>query len=133
MSRILAKAKAAQANQPAKDGYIDNTFLWSKWSQIRKHLHTNTHVGYRMTRQNMLLVNNEFIIAQRKSKMRMAGLLDWVAYKPKHLAFAIETGQVEDYYWYQMSDPKSDPNIWKCQLEETALKTYYAHRSGKYR
>jgi len=131
LSPMQQRIKARLLAQPAKDKYIDNRYLWSKWKQIRKHLSTATHVEYRITQQHVLLVNQQFLLAQKKSKMRLASYLDWVAYTPRHLAFAIETGQVEDYYWYQMSDPRSDPNIWKRQLEEKALKTYYAQRAGR--
>ena len=88
-------------------------------------------VSYNITAQHMLKVNNQFLITQSKQKMRLVGLLDWVHYKPAHLAFAIDTGQVEGYYWYQMNDPKSDPNVWKRSLEELVLKTYYATRAGR--
>lgn len=131
VSPIMAKAKSRLLQTPAKDPYISNPFLWSKWKQIRKSLDTNTHVTMRITKQNLLLINNEFLLAGKRSKMRLASYLDWVAYTPRHLAFAIDTGQVADYYWYQMKDPRSDPNIWKDKLLEANLKTYYANRAGR--
>jgi len=110
--------------------YIPNIKLYYKWLPIQKHLNVDTH-QLDISRQNMLIVNKQFLLAANKSKMRLCSYLDWVHYTPKKLATAINTNQVEDYYWNQMGDVKSDPNVWKRSVEETTLKTYYANRAGR--
>jgi len=126
-SSILAKAKAkAQLKEP----YIKNVALYYKCTAIRKHLNSPIH-DIHITQQKLLIVNKQFLLAGKKQKMRLVSYLDWVYYTPKTLAFAIETNQVEDYYWYQMGDSKSDPNIWKDINEEYQLKKFYANRAGR--
>ena len=126
-STILAKAKA---NAQLKEPYIGDVALYYKWTAVRKHLPYTIH-DIRISQQKLLIVNKQFLLAGKKQKMRLVSYLDWVHYKPKTLAYAIETNQVEDYYWYQMGDPKSDPNIWKDINEEFQLKQYYANRAGR--
>mgnify|MGYP003975873637 FL=1 len=126
-STILANAKA---KAQLKDPYIKDVALYYKWTAIRQHLPNPIH-DIRITQQKLLIVNKQFLLAGKKQKMRLVSYLDWVHYTPKTLAFAIETNQVEDYYWYQMGDPKSDPNIWKDINEEYQLKKFYALRAGR--
>ena len=115
---------------PKKLPYINDIKLYYKWIAISKKLTTPIY-DVRVTNQNMLLINNQVLIAKSKPKMRLISQLDWVAYDVDDLAQALDAGQADVYYEQQMQDIRSDPNVWKRHDEEMDLKTYYATRAGR--
>lgn len=110
--------------------YINDRILYRKWQAISALLLSNTH-KLKVSAQNMLIVNNQFILAKSKEKMRLVSQLDWVHYTPADLAQAINTNTVDAYYEQQLNDSLSDPNVWKRHHEEMELKSFYAQRSGR--
>jgi len=107
---------------------IDDQQLYWRWKPIHKHL---TKPARYQESNGLLLINNQFYIAKKSSKMRLKSHLDWSWYTPKTLAQAMDTGTVEEYYEFMLHDGRSDPNEWKDRDIEMALKTYYAERAGR--
>lgn len=108
-------------------GYIKDPYLYSRWANIKKFL-TKDHQyreGY-----GGLIINESFIIAKKKSKMRPLGQLDWSWYTPKTLAEAMDNNEVLSYYEKMLKDPRSDKNKWKHKDMEMSKKAFYASRQG---
>jgi len=102
--------------------------LYHRWAAIKKFLISNHHV---VEMKGQLVVDSKFWIAKHSSKMRMISQLDWVHYTPKTLAAAMDNNTVDVYYEQQLSDSRSDPNLWKRPDEESELKSHYAARAGR--
>jgi len=107
--------------------YICNPNFYDKFSRLQKYLTyepelRETHGG--------LIIDDQFIIAGRKTKMRPLGQIDWSWYTAKTLATAMNEGAVLEYYERMLTDPRSDTNKWKRPEEEMEKKTLYAVRQG---
>jgi hypothetical protein len=76
-------------------------------------------------------INNQIMIAKRKTLFRLLGTMDWVWYTPKGLGTALNEGTVEIYYEHMTKDKRSPTNEWKNKDKEMSLKTEYAERCGK--
>lgn len=114
-------------NKPKFQIIQDQQLYW-RWKSIFNHLQKPAKYD---ESNGLLLINNQFYIAKKSSKMRLKSHLDWAWYTPKTLAQAMDTGQVEQYYEFMLHDARSDPNQWKDHQTEMALKTYYAERAGR--
>ena len=106
---------------------MSNSNFYFKFIAIQKHLTyepklRETHGG--------LIIDEQFIIAARKTKMRPLGQIDWSWYTAKTLATAMNNGEVLEYYERMLTDPRSDKNKWKRPEEEMEKKTLYAVRQG---
>jgi hypothetical protein len=116
-------------NSPHRnDSWIKDKHLWSRWNHIKQYLS-----GRQMLREinNQLLVNDEFFLAKHSPRMRLKSHLDWVHYRARDLARAIESGSIPVYYEQQMKSTNSPHNQWQDQHQEHELKTHYAHRAGR--
>lgn len=113
---------------PPKPPFIQDKLLYRRWQDIAK-LFTGSHT-YREG-EGYLIIDEQFIIAKWKTKMRLISHLDWVHYTPQALAAAMDTNTVCEYYEWQHKDPNSDPNIWLDKIKEQDLKVYYAQRIGR--
>lgn len=107
--------------------YISNPNFFHMFIRIKKYLTyepnlRETHGG--------LIIDEQFMIAARKTKMRPLGQIDWSWYTAKTLATAMNEGAVLEYYERMLVDPRSDHNRWKNKDEEMTKKAYYAARSG---
>jgi len=107
--------------------YIQNSNFYFKWVAIEKYL-----IGEHALRETHggLIIDETFIIAGRKTKMRPLGQIDWSWYTAKTLATAMNEGTVLEYYEHMLTDKRSDPNKWKRSEEEMFKKTKYAVRQG---
>lgn len=110
-----------------------------QWIKIRKHLtQTNrfgnpevTFVPAQRGLDRLLKTNTTVYISKTAPKFRLKSYLDWAYYTPAGLAHAFDTDSLEVYHQQQLSDPNSDPNVWKRYDEEQELKSYYAARAGR--
>jgi hypothetical protein len=108
-------------------GYITNYKFYYRWIAIKKFLTTEHY--YKESRSG-LIIDEHFLIAANKPKMRPLGQIDWAWYTPKTLAKAMDEGTVLQYYEMMLKDKRSDPNKWKNKDEEMQKKALYASRSG---
>lgn len=108
-------------------GYISDYKSYFRWAAIQKFL-KKEHT-YRESRGG-LIINDMFIIAKNKPKMRPLGQIDWSWYTPKTLAAAMDDDSVLQYYEKMLLDPRSDKNKWKRSDEEMTKKALYASRQG---
>jgi len=108
-------------------GYISNYKFYFRWATIKKFL-TTEHT-YK-ERHSGLIIDELFVIAANKPKMRPLGQIDWAWYTPKTLAKAMDDGTVLQYYEMMLKDKRSDPNRWKSRAEEMEKKALYAARAG---
>ena len=107
--------------------YIRNSNFYAMFVRLQKHL---TYEPELRETQGGLIIDEQFIIAGRKTKMRPLGQIDWSWYTAKTLATAMNEGQVLQYYERMLTDPRSDKNKWKRPEEEMEKKTLYAVRQG---
>ena len=135
MQKALQQAKLIPKT-PKKDSWIDDLMLNKRWYAIKKQM-TDQFKGYTLYivkgQLNVWNRNHDksIYIAKKKQIMRLKTRLDWVSYRPKDLAHAIETDTIEQYYAQQLTDPRSYPNVWKRKHEEIDTKEYYANRVGR--
>jgi len=108
--------------------YIPNFWMYKRWKTIEKFLEFPHDLE---PRHQGLIIDNEFIIAVNKPKMRPLGQLDWSWYTPKTLAQAMNEFKVLEYYEKMLKDKRSDKNKWKNKEKEMEMKTLYAVRAGK--
>lgn len=76
-----------------------------------------------------VIINEQFIIAKRKTRFRPLGQLDWAHYTPKGLGAAIAENTVLEYYEYMLTDSRSPKSEWKGE-SAMSKKAYYAERNG---
>lgn len=101
------------------------------WKRIQCHLNPLIKGKVDVKFYNVIKVTTqktEFYIS-RNRKFRIKGILDWVYYNDSHLAQAIKTEQVDDYYNAMLLHPNSTPNCWENKEFEQLLKDYYHERS----
>jgi hypothetical protein len=108
--------------------YIRNKSFYFKWKAIEKYLEFRHDLK---ESQQGLIIDEEFMIAANKTKMRPLGQLDWSWYTAKTLAMAMNEDRVLHYYETMLKDKRSDSNKWKRREEEMYKKTFYAVRAGK--
>lgn len=107
--------------------YIKDYKSYFRWIAIEKFL--KKEHSYRESGGG-LIINDMFIIAKKRPKMRPLGQLDWAWYTPKTLAAAMDNNTVLQYYEKMLLDPRSDKNKWKRNDEEMEKKAFYASRQG---
>ena len=104
------------------DGY-----MWKNYYAIKSYVDSNIKVGFH--KQGMKL-NNQIMIAKKKTLFRPLGQLDWAWYEPKGLGQAFNRKEVLAYYERMLKDERSPPNKWKRREQEMEKKTEYAERAG---
>ena len=107
---------------------ITDRQLQQRWAAISMHL---TKPTKKSQYKSFVAIADTLFIQKKKTMFRIIGRIDWVFYEPAQLALAIDTGKAEDYYYKQLSDPRSYPNNWRNPDEEYVIKEHYAHRRGR--
>lgn len=119
-------------NKP-RDPHISDLMLYHRWKAIKKYISTTVSIrllDYGYTR-NMIIINEQCIIAKNSTKFRLLSQLDWAHYTAKGLATAIDNNDIDGYYERMLADTRSDPNQWNDYNKEMELKTHYAARANR--
>ncbi len=76
-----------------------------------------------------VILNEQIIIAKKKTRFRPLGQLDWAHYTAKGLGTAFKYGTVLEYYEQMLVDERSPSHDW--QGEKSMVKrAYYAELNG---
>lgn len=105
--------------------------LFRKWKAIEKHLVTSPNYNEYTGILCIHTASHTVYVAKNSDKMRLKSHLDWVHYRAKELALAIDLDMVDAYYEIMFKDPQSDPNQWRDSDFEMMLKSFYATRAGR--
>ena len=75
------------------------------------------------------ILNEQVIIAKKKTRFRPLGQLDWAHYTAKGLGNAFSDGTVLEYYEHMLNDERSPSHDWHGEkmMEKRA---HYAERRG---
>jgi len=92
-------------------------------------MHTKLARPYRSNQQGMI-INEQILVAKKKTLFKQLGMIDWAWYTPKGLGDALNRGEVLEYYTTMLSDSRSPSNKWRNKFKETDLKSSYSSRSG---
>lgn len=98
-----------------------------KVANIQKH---SGHVAiYPDYRYGGVILNEQVIIAKKKTRFRPLGQLDWAHYTAKGLGNAFSEDTVLEYYEQMLNDQRSPSHDWQGEkmMEKRA---YYAERKG---
>lgn len=80
-------------------------------------------------RYSGVILNEQVIIAKKKTRFRPLGQLDWAHYTAKGLGTAFKEGTVLEYYEKMLVDGRSPSHDWNGE-NAMAKKAYYAERCG---
>lgn len=105
--------------------------LVMKWLRITRHLKSQPSAYEHNGLLTIKTKTQTIYIAKKSQKMRLKSQLDWVYYDPKLLSLSIDADLIDAYYEMMLTDPQSDPNIWKDQQFEMYLKSFYAARNNR--
>lgn len=109
--------------------YIKSKDLYFRITSLNEHV--KEPFTFKEQHQGAVLVSDiSFMIAKKKTLFRPLGILDWAYYTPKTLAEAFDLGQVEEYYYEMLQDPRSPTNEWKDKEKEKRMKAYYFNRDA---
>jgi len=102
-------------------------FVYEKVENIQKY--AGDIVIYPDYRYGGVILNEQIIIAKKKTRFRPLGQLDWAHYTAKGLGTAFKEGTVLEYYEQMLVDERSPSHDWQGD-NAMKKKTYYAERCG---
>lgn len=76
-----------------------------------------------------VILNEQVIIAKKKTRFRPLGQLDWAHYTAKGLGTAFKEGTVLEYYEKMLNDGRSPSHDWHGE-KMMDKRAYYADRHG---
>lgn len=102
-------------------------WVWQKVENIQKYAGTVAIApDYR---HGGVILNEQVIIAKKKTRFRPLGQLDWAHYTAKGLGTAFKEGTVLEYYEQMLNDDRSPSHDWQGE-KMMEKRTYYAERRG---
>jgi len=102
-------------------------FVWTKVENIQKYSgNVAISPDYR---HGGVILNEQIIIAKKKTRFRPLGQLDWAHYTAKGLGTAFQDGTVLEYYEQMLVDKRSPSHDWQGE-KAMAKRAYYAELNG---
>mgnify|MGYP001301530850 CR=1 FL=1 len=102
-------------------------WVYNKVENIQKY--AGNVAIYPDYRHGGVILNEQVIIAKKKTRFRPLGQLDWAHYTAKGLGTAFQEDSVLEYYERMLNDERSPSHDWKGE-KMMDKRAYYAERRG---